>query len=61
MKVLTITSVLFLMVSLASCSDTAPKQPAGRCAATADCPQGYECKETFCEDIYFPRKEIKNY
>ena len=38
-----------------------PKPPPGRCYGNSDCPEGFRCKETYCEDIYFPRKDIKPY
>lgn len=38
------------------------KFPPGRCEVNEDCPNsGYRCADTWCEDIYHPRREIKNY
>ena len=31
------------------------------CLMNADCPNGERCEKGYCEDIYFPRKDIKNY
>lgn len=33
-----------------------------RCLMNSDCNEaGQKCQEGFCEDIYFPRKNIKTY
>lgn len=37
------------------------KLPPGRCMVTSECPEGETCRNTYCEDIYFPRREIKPY
>jgi len=37
------------------------KLPPGRCMVSGECPQGETCRNTYCEDIYFPRREIKPY
>lgn len=53
---------IFLLVNFISCSDSKlPKPDPGRCRVHADCPQGQECNDTRCEDLYYPRRKIKTY
>lgn len=35
------------------------KLPLGRCNVNTDCGEGEACRDTRCEDIYFPEKNIK--
>lgn len=53
--------LLATAVSLSSCEYEAPKLPPGRCNVNGDCPESFACRNTYCEDIYFPRKNIKPY
>jgi len=52
---------VFLGLGLTACSAIEPKPKEGRCAHHTDCPDGFQCKDTYCEDMYFPRREIKPY
>lgn len=38
-----------------------PELADGRCNSTEDCKQGTECVNSFCEDLYFPRRLIKTH
>lgn len=31
----------------------------GRCNFHTDCKDGERCRNTYCEDVYYPRREIK--
>lgn len=58
--------LLFVLAGLASilvsCSaGEADKLPPGRCVISGDCPASETCRNTYCEDIYYPRKDIKPY
>ncbi len=62
MKRFALLTVVSLVLPLIGCSaGEQPKPPPGRCYENSDCPEGFRCKETYCEDIYFPRKDIKPY
>ena len=57
-----------LMLTVASCSgnnfdhhDRTDPTVYKRCLLNADCANGEFCEKGFCQDIYFPRKDIKNY
>jgi len=57
-------SLFFILIFcfLVSCSAIEEdKLEEGRCAVNSDCKQGMECANTFCEDIYYPRRTIKTY
>lgn len=54
-------SFLVIAGTFAACEMEQPKLPAGRCNVNSDCLEGEACRKTFCEDIYFPRKDIKPY
>lgn len=55
-------AALSFLLFCASCSEVkAPRPPEGRCEMNEDCSSGERCIETWCEDIYHPRREIKNY
>ena len=45
----------------AGCTAVSTKPKPGRCNHHTDCPDGFQCKDTYCEDMYFPRREIKPY
>lgn len=47
--------------SYIGCAETAEFLPEGRCRINEDCPDGHTCRASYCEDIYFPRKDIKPY
>lgn len=49
------------LLCLSGCAETAELLPKGRCRINDDCGEGQRCKATYCEDIYFPRKDIKPY
>ena len=50
------------IAGLAGCgAATEAKLPPGRCMVSGECPQGEACRNTYCEDIYFPRRDIKPY
>ena len=49
------------IVTLAGCVQAEQKLAKGRCRTNAECPTGTRCEATFCEDIYHPRSEVKNY
>lgn len=46
-----------LVVSLQACA--AKELEPGRCDYNSDCKEGEKCEETRCEDIYYPRHQIK--
>ena len=48
-----------IIIILSSCSSTKPKLEVGRCMKTPDCPQGEECVNTRCQDIYYPKNLIR--
>jgi hypothetical protein len=53
---------IVIAFGLAACGQTEkPKPKPGRCSFNGDCPEGFHCRDTFCEDIYYPRDEIKPY
>ena len=52
---------LAILLAMNACSAEQPKLPEGRCVVPGDCPEGMTCRNTFCEDIYHPRREIKPY
>lgn len=53
---------LVLITSLISCKTiTEAKVAPGRCRINEDCTVGLACKNTFCEDIYYPTKQIQQY
>jgi hypothetical protein len=61
-------SLLFIVMIFAStgCANYAPVDPisnaaGGRCKVNSDCGAGERCANGSCEDIYYPRKHIKNY
>ncbi len=51
--------VAFTVLVLSSCSSAKPKLEPGRCMKTPDCPQGEECVNTRCQDIYYPKNLIR--
>jgi Cys-rich repeat protein len=64
MNRITVSAVTMMIVSmmLGACSaGEKQRPPEGRCFTNPDCPEGFRCKNTYCEDIYFPRNEIKPY
>lgn len=62
MRPLTLSMMLLITTATIGCgAGEAPKPPVGRCYENSDCPEGFRCKETYCEDMYFPRKDIKPY
>jgi hypothetical protein len=61
---LTLTGLLSFVVvfCLVGCSAAPPKKlRPGRCVTNEDCKATLRCVDTFCEDIYHPRRKIKNY
>lgn len=54
---------LFAAAGAIGCSAEQPRRPVGTCRenTSSDCPTGFRCRGTVCEDIYHPRREIKNY
>lgn len=46
---------------LSGCSTQEAKLKPGRCNYNSDCTEGFHCIDTYCEDIYFPRRDIKPY
>lgn len=66
---LPICSLAVLLLALTACSegkfldrhDQTDNRKIQRCLMNYDCPQGERCVEGFCEDIFHPRKDIKNY
>lgn len=57
-------SLLLLSSFLSGCSlfsEERQKPPEGRCFTNTDCDEGFACRNTYCEDIYFPRRKMKPY
>ena len=59
-------TILFLsiLIALSACSAIKTDEPAlkeGRCRHNSDCKEGFTCRDTFCDDIHFPRADIKPY
>ena len=57
-----VSTIAMVLVGLGGCSaEVKPKLAKGRCEINENCQPGERCENTWCEDIYHPRKEIKNY
>ncbi len=56
---LTIAAAFLCASLLAACPGSEAELKPGHCYMNSDCPQGYNCEEGRCQDIYFPRKAIK--
>lgn len=52
-----------VLTGAVGCSGEAKKLPPGVCEQNGDCGEGERCnlERSKCEDIYFPRREIKPY
>lgn len=53
---------ILLLFALNACSAIDADEPElkeGRCNYNSDCKEGFTCRDTYCEDIYHPRSEIK--
>lgn len=52
-----------VLSACAACSGELKKLPPGVCEQNPDCGEGERCNvdRSKCEDIYFPRREIKPY
>ena len=55
--------IALLLIASGCAAKEKPGLLPGRCITNEDCPQQSKCdrKIGWCEDIYFPRHEIKNY
>ena len=58
---LAVLCAVVLPLTAVSCSSTPEKLAPGHCVQNADCRGTTRCVEERCEDIYYPRREIKNY
>ncbi len=53
-------SLIAFLFNFTGCStNELPELEPGRCRLSKDCPQGQECRNTRCQDLYYPRHEIK--
>ncbi len=55
--------LLFSLCCAVGCGGETKRLEPGTCRenVSSDCPPGFKCRGTLCEDIYHPRREIKNY
>lgn len=53
--------IALIVVTCLGCSESVQLLPQGRCRVNEDCSEGNACRNTYCEDIYHPRKDIKPY
>jgi len=57
--------LLLISVVFSACSvlnealDEGPEP--GRCSFHTDCLEGQKCHNTFCEDLYYPKRDIQTY
>jgi hypothetical protein len=53
-----------ILFGLSACSALVAdeeKLDEGRCNFHTDCQDGQRCQNTYCEDVYYPRRDIKPY
>lgn len=54
--------IISLSLGMGACAGgQKAKVPPGRCFENSDCPQGEACRDTRCEDIYYPKNKIRQF
>lgn len=48
-------------LTFASCSFYKPEVATNKCVGNEECGKGYACRDGRCEDIYFPKRKIRQY